>query len=73
MNLIYRPSFLIRIILQQSNEWVHLLDSIICFEHIQILTQLLWHLTTNHQLDGRCVSLYILIFNILNNKEVFDN
>jgi len=43
----------------------HLLDTIICFEHIQILTQLVWHLTTNHQLDGRCVSLYILIFSIL--------
>jgi hypothetical protein len=33
-------SFLIRIILQQSGD-VHLLDTIISFEHIQILTQLL--------------------------------
>ena len=40
----------------------HALDSYISFEHIQILTQLLSDLTTNHQV---CVSLYILIFTIL--------
>ena len=40
MNLIYRKDFLIIIILQQSKATTkHLLDTIICFEHIQILTQ----------------------------------
>ena len=31
------------------NVELHLLDTYKCLEHIQILTQLVWHLTTNHQ------------------------
>ena len=33
-------------------------------EHNQILTRLVWHLTTNHFLNGRSVFLYILIVSI---------
>jgi len=35
-----------------------------CFEHTQILTQLVWHLTTNYLLDDRCAPLYISIFTV---------
>ena len=49
-----------------NNLQPHLLPEHPCFEHIQILTELLWHLTTKHPWHGRSVSLYILIFSILN-------
>ena len=52
---------------------LHLLDSYISFEHIQIFTQLLSDLTTNHQSHGRSVSLYILIFSILNSQLLNDS
>jgi hypothetical protein len=48
-----------------NNLQPHLLGEHPCFEHTQILTELVWHLTTKYPWHGRSVPLHISIFSIL--------